>query len=314
MPIPGGSKRMNHPLWGSDTAGNNIANQGDGVVRKDSDTSFSVGQLINPTGTAEGSSLPPQQRGDFRVPIPTGFKVQSVVYNSATFANVFTLIWNDVSDNANGLNQSQVGEYRIYAQTGTVGTALLQPEAASQVGASHQSPCTAIVNLPTTGTINLVANSVTFWLRPVMSNGLTLPLNACPTCTGVTAKPFLKLFDGNLAIIASTQVANDTGGLSPGFEIAQSSTSFSWFIRNDSTGGIFMTNPSGIGVVFLGVASGGTSGILQLKDGTAANDTTFTNIYSATASAGAATLPANPEGFIEIIRNGVVKKIPYYST
>jgi hypothetical protein len=34
---------------------------------------------------------------------------------------------------------------------------------------------------------------------------------------------------------------------------------------------------------------------------------------AATATAGSATLPANPEGFIEVTVNGESKKIPYYN-
>ena len=33
---------------------------------------------------------------------------------------------------------------------------------------------------------------------------------------------------------------------------------------------------------------------------------------SSTATAGAATLPANPAGFINVTVNGEVKKVPYY--
>ncbi len=38
----------------------------------------------------------------------------------------------------------------------------------------------------------------------------------------------------------------------------------------------------------------------------------FTGTASS-ATAGAATLPANPEGFITISINGVTKKVPYYA-
>jgi hypothetical protein len=34
---------------------------------------------------------------------------------------------------------------------------------------------------------------------------------------------------------------------------------------------------------------------------------------AATATAGSATLPANPEGFIEVTVNGESKRIPYYN-
>ena len=33
---------------------------------------------------------------------------------------------------------------------------------------------------------------------------------------------------------------------------------------------------------------------------------------SSTATAGAATLPANPSGFINVTVNGEIKKVPYY--
>jgi hypothetical protein len=34
---------------------------------------------------------------------------------------------------------------------------------------------------------------------------------------------------------------------------------------------------------------------------------------AATATAGSATLPADPEGFIEVTVNGESKKVPYYN-
>lgn len=52
--------------------------------------------------------------------------------------------------------------------------------------------------------------------------------------------------------------------------------------------------------------------------GTSAAGKTLSTVFSgctseAAATAGAATLPANPVGFIDVLLNGVLVKIPYYA-
>jgi hypothetical protein len=55
--------------------------------------------------------------------------------------------------------------------------------------------------------------------------------------------------------------------------------------------------------------------VLNLSNLTKAIQTVFPQIVgtSTTASAGSATLPSNPAGFIEVTLNGVTVKVPFYN-
>lgn len=346
MPLPGGN---DHPIWTSSNNKDDVQNLGQGVIRPDTDTAFSVSELTNPGGAAEGSNLPPQQRGSYRVPIPMGFKVQGNVFNPSTLATTFTLVWNDITDNTNGLNQTMVVGYRVYAQYQEN-----LPEQGNLVGSSSGSPCNVVITLPLpAGGVTLRVVTVTFWLQPFLANGLTLPLEACPTCTGQTQPPYFQLFDGVTTVYISGGVNAGHGGTAPGFEIYNLPAQFSWFLDSSKHGGILMTNSIGNDAVFLGTSTGTNAGIMTLSNGTgtggldtgggtvqldanlgrlnlfhtggggptilltngtAGQDVVFTQVTAATASAGASTLPATPEGFLEITIGGTIKKIPYYAT
>lgn len=355
MPIPGGNKSTSHPLWGSETD-NTVASQGQGVIRKDSDSSFSIAQIINQGGSAEGSNIPPQQRGAYRTPIAQNFKVLSSTYNPATLNTTFVLVWSDIIDQANGLNQTQVAKYHVYAQLTSIANS--EP---TLVGSSSMSPCYALVSSPQ------VAASVTFWLQPSLTSGQTLPLSACPTCTGTTVTPFFAkdAIDPVTGLDARVTINSGlpwAGGTTVGLGItyplagAPQNTYYATYsgvgFEAFAGGGTIEVNGTGIEgtknpndgkplyeITPRDTGGGALVGVFLLQDGTGtggidghgarvyadgglgqfvlyngANTFTLTAITAATATTGAATLPANPVGFVEIGLNGTVYKIPYYNT
>lgn len=136
-----------------------------GDARNSADVGFTVGNLINQNDVAEGPSIPPPQQGEFRVPRPSGFAVQSIT-NAKPMGALIVFTWEDID--AFG---APIGEYRILANF-----AYDQNATPTEVGSSEHSPCTVQVVSPT-------ATSAVFYLRPYLANGQTLPLEQCPTCT-----------------------------------------------------------------------------------------------------------------------------------
>ncbi len=158
------------------------------------DTAYVTDEQINQSGQAEGSSIPPLQHGQYRVQPPTGFRV---IRSSVSFGGqVVVLGWIDVTDSADGLGQCKVAGYRIYA-SGVFSN--FQP---TLVGNASVSPCVCRVTSD-------VASVVTFTIQPYLSSGLTLPIQACPTCTATTPNP-VAASGATVAPVGSTDTAPTT--------------------------------------------------------------------------------------------------------
>lgn len=103
-------------------------------------------------------------------------------------------------------------------------------------------------------------------------------------------------------------------GGNPQFRVPAGSASFpSIAFNNDGDTGIYRA-----GADTINIAAGGASR-LQIGTGAVLISTALLNFdsgytTSATASAGAATLPANPTGFLVITLAGGTQKIPYYNS
>jgi hypothetical protein len=76
-------------------------------------------------------------------------------------------------------------------------------------------------------------------------------------------------------------------------------------------GSLIVTSTSSVAAAGALLDAGG-QGILRAKD-SGGNTVDIYGTNSGTANAGAATLPANPVGFLEIKINGTARKIPYYA-
>lgn len=306
------------------------------TVRSLQDVALTNSDTLNPGGVAEGSQVAPSQHGAYRVPVPTGFKVVSSTYQPATLTTVFVLAWNDVNDPADGLNQCVVAGYKIYAKL-----AISNNPNPTLVGESPASPCYANVISPT------AASQVTFFVQPYLSSGQTLPITACPSCTGATTTPFYEFSFGGVNVFITSGVPIGGGGTSTA--LAVQSGSFQTVIAAGFAVAFNQTTPSqrrtwswgftgggaGVGLVYNGTETGGISGVgdvIRLDGGNGritsvvapggfafvAKDTGGSELdivpnSAFTATAGAATLPANPLGFFVWSWGGSIAKVPYYA-
>lgn len=167
---------------------------GDNAIRPNAELNLVVANLLNTGGTAEGTSVPPQQRGTYRIPFPSGFKVVSATFSFG--GNIFVLGWKDLENPA-----TPVAGYRVYARS-----ALQSNVEPVLVGSSAKSPCVCRV-------ISDAATSVTFFLQPFLTSGSTLPLSACPTTTGANPDP-VYIFIAHDAVSGANAKINIGGGLS----------------------------------------------------------------------------------------------------
>lgn len=156
-----------------------------------SDTTYAAGNLVNQNQVAEGPSIPPPQSGEFRVPRPSAFRISSVAPSSV--GEIIRFTWLDAEKPI-----TEVAGYRIFAQY-----SFLQNSEPTLIGSSSKSPCTARITADTVGT-------VVFYLQPYLLNGLTLPLNQCPTCT------------------TSVTVPVPTAGTTPGGNVTTFNTTSTW--------------------------------------------------------------------------------------
>lgn len=120
---------------------------------------FSVDRLINRTNTAEGTSLPPQQRGPFRVPFVTSVRA------SSPEPTKYVITWLEPENL--GL---KIAQYNVFIQSSVN---IKQPLGPFTV---QKSPAT----------IQLIAPSntrLTFFVQTQMTSGFVNPGSASPSAT-----------------------------------------------------------------------------------------------------------------------------------
>ncbi len=145
-------------------------------VRNDADTAFATANMINQNVSGgDFITIPPKQFGENRILAPQGFKVLGNPTYSALGA-VFVLSWQNLDATYN----LRIAGYRIYAQQ-----FLNDNQEPTLVGTSAGSPCTVRV-------IATKAGPVTFWVQPFTVSGGSLPLESCPTCTGIAPNPYFQ--------------------------------------------------------------------------------------------------------------------------
>lgn len=122
--------------------------------------SFSLDRLINRTATAEGTSLPPQQRGPFRVPYVTGVRVK------APSPTKYIISWLDIEG-----NPATVSQYNIFYTSSST-------PASEPIGVASVSKSPAIVRLIQPSNARL-----TFFVQTQLGNGFVNPANSSPSAT-----------------------------------------------------------------------------------------------------------------------------------
>ena len=133
-----------------------------------------LGTIRNQLNAAEGSLLPPPQKGAFRVPFVTSLQVlQATTYFGGT---QFILAFNTPA-----YSNQNIDHYNILVNglTGSTGVA------GSSTSFDGPYTCTsspAVVRVGSTGE----AQIITFKVQTVLASGLVSDLNASPTCTGTT--------------------------------------------------------------------------------------------------------------------------------
>src|SRR5579883_346809 len=158
---------------------------------QNSTTDFITQRLANYQTTAEGSLLPPRQRGQFRVPFPGRFRVLQTT--SGTASTVYTLAWDNVSSGANLV----VDHYNLYYT-------YQQGDSKQQVGPVTANASPAQIAIPSS-----IQSAITFYIQTVLGNGMTSILEAAPTATSVSTVPSLSIPPGS---ITQTELANNSVG------------------------------------------------------------------------------------------------------
>lgn len=224
-------------------------------IRSDDDVAFAASQLLNQGNVAEGTNLPPQQQGQYRVPIPGGFKVAN---QSASFGgNIVTLTWTDIDPTV-----AEISRYNIYALL-----AYDSNKSHTMVGTSDVSPCVCRV-------IASQATNVVYFLQPVLSNGLALPVDVCASCTGTLPDPVY-------FVTVTDPVSGDSVTLGLSNTVPIGGTTRAGLVVHDNTTGKGTSVASGIVVTFndngkamanlgFGGASPGQHGLIEAENGTGA--------------------------------------------
>ena len=124
---------------------------------------YLIGRLRNTNNVAEGTNLPPQVIGEFRVPFVYGLRVLNVTQSFP--GTQLTVAWYVPEGYTN------INSFRIYAKN-----AYNANEEPIYIASSATSPCT--FTLP--GTVSGVA---TIFVQAVLNNGLASPVKRCTTTT-----------------------------------------------------------------------------------------------------------------------------------
>ena len=151
-------------------------------------TDYISGVVANTFGAAEGSLLPPPQKGSqFRVPTVTGIKVEQIIpYPGGT---QFILSWSDPTSFADS-----VDHYNIYVKG--------VPGAVSYNGsATKSSP--GIIYVPISVVVPLI-----FTIQTVLKNGLLSDINFSPTTSALSKINIIENSDGSVSFPSTV---NTTG-------------------------------------------------------------------------------------------------------
>lgn len=135
------------------------------------ESSFVIERVRNTVNAAEGTLLPPQQRGDYRLPFVSGLRlVKTESYFGGTS---FTLNWIEPESRDTNISQYNVYVVGLEFQDKPVGPF-----------STNKSPITVRL-------VNSQASRVTFFVQTQLNSGFVTPLNFSPSVTGNTIAPLI---------------------------------------------------------------------------------------------------------------------------
>jgi len=142
----------------------------DSTVFQDKVLAHAIGRLLNYTGSAEGTNMPPPQVGEFRVPFVS--KLEIIKRDTFLGGTAFTLRWLE----PDGTDTKFISHYNIYVKGIDGNTRPNGPYAATK------SP--AVVRVTTNN-----ADAVTLVVQTVLNNGLVSDPERSPSVSNFTIKP-----------------------------------------------------------------------------------------------------------------------------
>lgn len=163
--------------------------------KMDPELELVLNRLINHTGAAEGSSIPPRQAGDQRIPWPSGFRVVKTA--SILGGTLVTLTFLEPD------RRFPIAAYNIYASN-----TLELNKSPLFVGSVSSPPGLVIVTTDHTTT-----RTVVFHLQVVFTNGQVSKIEDGPTCAAEIAPPLVVGGDVPASTLTSLDVVTGRSNL-----------------------------------------------------------------------------------------------------
>lgn len=166
---------------------------------------FSLDRLINRTNAAEGTSLPPQQRGAYRVPLVSGVKAVS------TGNSQYVVSWREPEG-----FEGRIAQYNVFARVNN------NQALPVQNGAVAKSPAAVVVPANP-------GDRITFFVQTRLSSGFISPPGVGPSATVAAVPSVVSLTSGPYTIqTTNTIFLGDT-----------TSASFTIYLPSAPTPGFF---------------------------------------------------------------------------
>jgi len=174
-------------------------------------TEFIVGRLLNQTGSAEGPTLPPKQKGSFRVPVVSHLKLART--SSFSGGTQFTLTWEDPEDPQN------IAQYNVFVKGAL---------------SDNREPMGPYTFKRSPANVRVIADAISHVVLVVqtqLKNGMVSDVTFSPSVSGVTVSPVIAvgdIGDGTPGQIITWDATNNAITVGPG-ETWQ-------FLRGNGTG------------------------------------------------------------------------------
>jgi len=172
---------------------------------------FVVERLLNQTNTAEGPTLPPKQKGSFRVPVVSHLKlVRTTSFSGGT---QFTLTWEDPEDPQN------IAQYNVFVKGAL---------------SENREPMGPYTFKRSPANVRVIADAISHVVLVVQTqlrNGMVSDVNFSPSVSGVTVSPVIAVSDigdGTPGQVITWDATNNAVTVGPG-ETWQ-------FLRGNGTG------------------------------------------------------------------------------
>ncbi len=143
---------------------------------------FSLDRLINKTNAAEGTALPPQQRGFYRIPFVTSVKAVPLGNSQ------YLVSWREPEGFA-----GKIGQYNVFAKINN------SSDLPTQCGSSAKSPASVTVDAAP-------GDRITFSIQTQLTSGFTNPPGVGPVATVIALTGVQSLSSGPYTIKADKTV------------------------------------------------------------------------------------------------------------